>query len=345
MGGATTLVEARALGRHAVGTDISALSVFVAKAKTTLLTNQESMKVERRVAKARKLISPLLSAERQQRWMNGSYQKDLPWRIRKMIEQAIGSFDGLSSRERRFARCALLRASQSALDCRDQAPSAAEFRDALIENIQFMRLAMQELAASASKYRRAVTRTAKARASELPMLPIAALQKRQIRLVVTSPPYPGTHVLYHRWQIRGRRETAAPYWIADCKDGHGASYYTFGDRKRTEPYFEHLAQSFAGIRQVLADDAIVIQLVGFADEKTQLPKYLEVMEEAGFMRVQPRIESGSLSAWRTVPNRKWYAKHRSVVGNAREILLVHQPIAKRTRRKPASVAPTSQRLG
>ena len=29
-------------------------------------------------------------------------------------------------------------------------------------------------------------------------------------LVVTSPPYPGIHMLYHRWQVDGRKETDAP---------------------------------------------------------------------------------------------------------------------------------------
>lgn len=33
-------------------------------------------------------------------------------------------------------------------------------------------------------------------------------------LILTSPPYPGVHVLYHRWQVQGRKETPAPFWIA-----------------------------------------------------------------------------------------------------------------------------------
>ncbi len=37
MGGATTLVEARALGRRSIGTDINKLSYFLAKTKTTIL--------------------------------------------------------------------------------------------------------------------------------------------------------------------------------------------------------------------------------------------------------------------------------------------------------------------
>ena len=41
MGGATTLVEARALGRHAVGSDINSLSVFLSRVKTTPLSERD----------------------------------------------------------------------------------------------------------------------------------------------------------------------------------------------------------------------------------------------------------------------------------------------------------------
>ena len=51
------------------------------------------------------------------------------------------------------------------------------------------------------------------------------------RLVLTSPPYPGVHVLYHRWQVDGRKEAPLPFMIANKLDGAGLSYYTMGDRK------------------------------------------------------------------------------------------------------------------
>src|SRR4051794_10309193 len=41
MGGGTTLVEARALGRNAVGTDISSLAVFLSEVKTTVFRTRE----------------------------------------------------------------------------------------------------------------------------------------------------------------------------------------------------------------------------------------------------------------------------------------------------------------
>src|SRR5208337_2545074 len=41
MGGGTTLVEASALGRNTVGTDINSLAVFISKIKTTVFTEDQ----------------------------------------------------------------------------------------------------------------------------------------------------------------------------------------------------------------------------------------------------------------------------------------------------------------
>src|SRR4030043_1164627 len=42
MGGGTTLVEALALGRRAIGTDINSLAVFITKVKTTALSESDA---------------------------------------------------------------------------------------------------------------------------------------------------------------------------------------------------------------------------------------------------------------------------------------------------------------
>src|SRR5262249_11186439 len=87
------------------------------------------------------------------------------------------------------------------------------------------------------------------------------------RLVLTSPPYPGVHVLYHRWQYRGRKETSAPYWIANVLDGAGGSYYTAGSRTPTglRAYFSTIVRVFAAVRKVMDSDGVVVQLIGFSN--------------------------------------------------------------------------------
>ena len=72
---------------------------------------------------------------------------------------------------------------------------------------------------------------------------------RAPRLVVTSPPYPGVHVLYHRWQVDGRKEAPLPFMIANKLDGAGSSYYTMGDRKYPElrTYFENIRATMSSV--------------------------------------------------------------------------------------------------
>src|SRR5262249_44030865 len=143
-------------------------------------------------------------------------------------------------------------------------------------------------------------------------VPSAVLKVVPAKLVITSPPYPGVHVLYHRWQVRGGKESPAPFWIADCLDGQGCAFYTFGDRRKQthgEEYFARLRRAFTEIRKVVAKDAIVVQLVGFGKPQEHLAFYLEVMRAAGFEEYDFEREGHRPSQrafWRSVPHRKWY---------------------------------------
>jgi hypothetical protein len=163
-------------------------------------------------------------------------------------------------------------------------------------------------------------------ANTLSTLPSTLLQGRP-NLIVTSPPYPSVHVLYHRWQVQGRKETPAPFWIADCQDGQGSSFYTFGDRRHQQHeklYFSKLLSAFTEIRKVVRDDAYVVQLVGFGKPEEQLPVYLETMREAGFEE-QELNGHRTNQFWRAVPNRKWYTWLREETKQTSEVLLVHRP--------------------
>lgn len=72
------------------------------------------------------------------------------------------------------------------------------------------------------------------------------LQGHSPKLIQTSPPYPGVHVLYHRWQVDGRKEAPFPFMIANKLDGAGQSYYTMGDRKypALKTYFDNIRITF-----------------------------------------------------------------------------------------------------
>jgi DNA methylase len=334
MGGGTTLVEALISGRRAVGVDISTLAVFIAGVKTTPLSKADISAVRSWTESLDHALSLRNPPIRDDEWVESGYQRNisdrLTWPIRKTLELALAEVNLLANeRQRRFARCVLLRTAQWALDCRIEFPSAREVR-------QKFKVLVEEMLTGAKEYANAVA-VYGTKNVEVACLnrSIVGLETDKVwktmpspKLVITSPPYPGVHVLYHRWQIQGRRETPAAFWIAGSLDGHGASFYTFGDRKQ-QNLSNYYTQAKAGFRSVakIADcNTTIVQMVAFSDPSWQLPKYLTVMRDAGFREVKHQARSNAKDGrlWRSVPNRKWYATQKGAIGASNEVVLFHK---------------------
>ncbi len=333
MGGGTTIVEATALGRQAVGTDINSLAVFLSEVKTTVFPDRDIAAVR---SWAKSVVSKLniwSPAQRAHKWEKLGYQRNIngpeTWRIRKLLELALAEVKSLNTVEqRRFGRCIILRTAQWALDCRKDIPPVEDFRHQFVLNAGSM-------ARAAKQYARAVRRAGTRhhpvclqRSAIGIEADVALARHRPISLVLTSPPYPGVHVLYHRWQVKGRRETPAPFWIASSLDGNGASYYTFGDRKaqHLDSYFNDALAAFRSLSMIVENETIIVQMVAFSEPGWQLPRYVSVMEQAGFREIKfPEIankKDGRI--WRAVPNRKWYASQRGMTSSSDEVVLFHK---------------------
>lgn len=330
-GGGTTLVEAIATGRSAIGIDISSLATFVSEAKTLQLDKAGIDVVRRWMQRLPHAINIHGPAKRFVEFADAGYYRNLNgvsfWRLRKVIEQILASIVRLRhERAKILARCILLRTAQWALDSRKVTPTVDEFKDELLGKSKEMLFACGELAAQ--------TRLHNVRAISLNRS-VAGIEQEKIfsrvpkpRLVLTSPPYPGVHVLYHRWQVDGRKETPAPFWIANRLDGAGASYYTMGDRKAPglQSYFDNLKTNFCSIAQVCGRETTIVQMVAFSEPNWQLPEYLSVMNGCGFVEIfewrDTALEAGRL--WRDVPNRKWHANQRGQSPGAREVVLIHR---------------------
>lgn len=338
MGGATTLVEAGAMGRNAIGLDISTLSCFVAGAKTTLLTDSDIRAAKVWTSRTIRMLNMRRRARRPREWIELGYQRNISthdtWPIRKCLELALDRVSALDSeRQQIFVRALLLRTAQWAFDCRTRVPSAGEFRDKIA-------IFLHEMIDGAKTYRAAVDSWRKIPERTAPRTLILNRSAEGIeddrivsacgppKLVLTSPPYPGVHVMYHRWQVLGRRETPAPFWIADTVDGNGASYYTFGDRHRPglKTYFQAAFATFSSLARIADSRTLFVQMVAFADPSWQLPEYLATMEAAGLTEVAvPTLANGQDGRlWRTVPNRRWYADQRGLGGASREVVLFHR---------------------
>ena len=329
MGGGTTIVEAVVSGRNVIGSDVNELARFITEVKTTPLSQKDIAEVwdwvqdvQSTMTKAEVITQP-----------NESPVRNMPVETYSFFEAANGLVGKLGfPRRRRFARCALVRVGQWALDARSDIPDTKMLCNELVSRVERMLHGLDEFVSEAkagnvSKNKITATRQLLSYSAADTLL-AKTLQQRDIqpKLVLTSPPYPGVHVLYHRWQVLSRRETPAPYWIANIQDGHGASYYTMGSRSELgmSNYFAGISATFKNLRQIVAPDAKVIQLMSFSDAAAQLPRYLDAMAAAGFEETNDgRIESRQI---RSVPNRKWYSHRMPNNDASKEMMLVHQPV-------------------
>jgi hypothetical protein len=153
-------------------------------------------------------------------------------------------------------------------------------------------------------------------------------QRTKPKLILTSPPYPGIHVLYHRWQVDGRKETPAPFWIADQLDGAGEAYYAMGSRKAPDlgVYFQQLSAALTSIAHLCTGDTTVVQVVAFSNPTSQLPRYLEANRAAGLEEIRLKHMAGERDGrlWRSVPNRKWHADQLGATAASQEVVLFHR---------------------
>lgn len=327
VGGGTSVVEAMRLGRDAVGFDINELALFVSEVKTTPLPRADRDHL-RLWANA---ISSIINLHQTVEWDEAreaaGYFRNMEfrgaWRIRKAIQQVLDSILLLPRPAmRELARCAVLRTAQIALDGTRVPAPIGEFRRKLQSNITDMVDDLEELETELSRLGRPGKITLLKRpAQEADREKI--FSGRAPKLILTSPPYPGVHVLYHRWQIGGRRETPAPYWIANKLDGDGERYYTLGNRheKGLATYFDNLKASFEAVAKICGPETIIVQMVAFSQPEWQLEKYLSTLEDAGLREVQTDADD---RLWRDVPNRRWHALNQSKHSSSKELVLIHR---------------------
>jgi DNA modification methylase len=339
MGGGTTVIEAMIAGRRVIGVDLNSLAVFVTRVKTTPLTKKE----REEVISWNETYPPKLSYQDTSEKLDkvlceGDKIKNLTLPrakfIKKIIATGLVSLDSIERQKvKDFLRCGILKTGQWALDGRRTHTSLTEFREKLSLNIYQM---LEELGdfqhlIYKQKLGKPRRKLIEADASQIDRIPILSKENLKADLVITSPPYPGIHTLYHRWQVDGRRETPAPYWIAGCQDGQGDSYYNFGSRQQSElrSYFDTSLKTLKAIRNVIRDGGYIVQMMAFKDPVDHLQRYLGNMKTAGFSEVifgDNGVAEKNNRIWRIVPNRKWHASLRGNTTGSKEVVLVHEAI-------------------
>lgn len=336
-GGGTTLVEAVRLGRRAIGADINPIATFVSRVKSTVYTGSDLDRVQR--------WSPAcLSASRVcalptgvDPWKSAGYLRHLSssgtWRLRNTIANSLASLEQIPPGPARdLARCCIFRTAQWALDMRETLPTVSRYREALGGNIAAMIDAAREFSDEARQAAEGQEDSSQVIDQGLPALADSYPDGRSPNLVLTSPPYPGVYVLYHRWKVRGRLETAAPYWVLGIWDGNGLNHYTMDARadQTLDRYFSSLGEAYSGLRRIVTRGTWVVQMVGFKDPAVHLSRFNAVLGDSGFTEVRSEAlathSDGRL--WREVPWRRWWTRVGAAADANRqrswEAVLVHR---------------------
>lgn len=341
LGGGTTLVEARLAGRTGFGSDLNSLSTFVSTVKTRLYSNAEMETVGAWAERAADDPSGHVSwpADEQAVTYFRNFSDPALAEQRRVLLAALAALSDVpSGKAREFARCVLLRTAQWGMDMRNQVPTPDELCAAIVENATSMAEAAQVATRNYRKADREAPTDGLPRSLVLHQgLPGVAGHSALARhpapqLILTSPPYPGVYVNYHRWKLRGRLETPLPYFIAGQSDGHGLAHYTMAARSdRTQKtYFRQLEAAYTDVAKLCSKGTWLVQVVGFNDVEDQLQRYLSTMNRAGFSEVifgqLATADDGRL--WRDVPGRRWWASAGDRSGvvqhTAREVVLIHK---------------------
>jgi DNA modification methylase len=328
VGGGTTAVEALAHARSCLGVDLNPVAVFVSKFKTIRLSNQNIEELDDFFYRILRInVSSVKRLKFDPRVSNGIEPRFLD--LIGEIKRRIGRLS--TERTRVFATGVLLRECKYLCDNPYRQIDRFsilkklfdDYEEMVDENLTFHANGTQFAKDNAVKSGR--VKVLSGSINEDKILSRVMADPRPIRLVMTSPPYPGKHVLYNKWQVDGRKESYLPQWIVGSSEYDGEVKYAMGGRTRggIEDYFNNIKKAFSNVHQVIESDGIVVQAVAFSDRRTQLRLFLDAMNEAGFSEIKNLARTYDRRVWREVPNRKWHAQ--KTLNKCREVVLFHRP--------------------
>ena len=326
-GGGTTAVEALFHGRRVIASDINSLACFVTLAKSWPAPRRSlrgyAAWVEDAIGDLRSSAFgsiPLVTR-------NGDrYAPRTHAALLHLGAKAGGLPDKAA---RRLALLTTVRAGQLCFDCRSKPPTVKILQEIFADTSRRLleQMSVYSEACRSHTYDGGLRRALRVVQTDAEALSscIRLKPSNPVSLILTSPPYPGVHVLYHRWQVYGRKETSLPYHLLGLQDGSFESFYTLAARSSEDAhYFTRLTSIFSNLLPLMTSATIVAQVVGFADPAIQLPRFREAMTMAGFEEiVNPYSSDRQIE--RAIPHRKWYAAVTSKKTVSSEFLLLHRP--------------------
>jgi len=325
-GGGTTAIEALALGRRIICSDISPFACFVTRAKATPLS---SGSIEAFSHWYRKEIDILKKYKpNKPKPLEISGKKYSPLTHSTILKLMNDTENIQDSAARCLAQLVVLNVAKRSLDGRSRT-----IPHYLINGI-FQRIsndAIGNMRAYSSMVRlnganhisrssfRVTQCDAKYLANNLSKL------RNRIKLVVTSPPYPGVHVLYNRWQVHGRKETDLPFRLLSFDSRYVASFYTLGTRANLNMknnYLRTMERVLKSIHKLLVPGGVLAQVIAFPRNDGHISEYEDLMKQVGFRL----IKSNMSAVRRHVPNRKWYTQLVKHSRQPIEHIFIHKKI-------------------
>ena len=330
MGGGTTIVEAIRADRKVIGVDLNPIAFFVTQVKISKLSKDNRNFIEDWAQKMSEEIN--YRHEKNHKFIEKAFSlmnykglgKIEISNLKKIIKGASYYLYKVkkikNKRINNFLRLLLLRSMHSTLH--DTRPISDfhifknKIRSNSLDMLEGMKSFDEYLLKSKSNFKifnKCASKIHK----------IKYLKKSQIKLILTSPPYPNINVPYARWQIHGRRNTTLPYLILGYKIPENKSIFNFAHpgNKSMNIYFKTLKKIFSSIRKISNKKTILLQLVAFSNSDGVFERYLKTMEECGFKEI--KIKSSG-RVWRNVPNRSWQAKLKGDISASHEVMLMHK---------------------
>ena len=329
MGGGTTVVEALIAKRKVIGIDLNPIASFVSKVKTTKLSKKQLIEIEKWAETMTNKIHYKLKADIfTKKALKLINFKALGRReilnLKRIIKSASFYLKNLkkikNKKKKDFLKLLLLRCLHSTLHDKRPIADFHVFRRKIRSNSLDMSQGMQDYPINSKLKFRLYNKSASSCDK------IKELKTKKVKLILTSPPYPGINIPYARWQIHGRRNTTLPYLVLGFKIPENKSIFNFQNprNQNLNIYFDTMKRIFTSLRKISSKKTILLQLVAFNNEKGVFKKYLKTMNECGFKEIKLK-QNGHI--WRKVPSRSWQARYvKGDIPTANEVLLAHKII-------------------
>lgn len=334
VGSGTTTIEALRHGRNSIGIDISPISTFLVKAQMNNCRSRDLSLFyawfRRRLYRCAENINKY-SLPSSMPVRNLDLQRS--WRHLRLIASLLDFPTDVTPLRERVLRQVVLKSSQWAFDVKSELPTFGQFVDhlneAAIHIVDVCETFSDQLDDEWGREWRYLRSTVYNGNSVDVIAKKLSESIGKVDAVITSPPYPGVHVLYGRWQVYGRRETDLPYWILGKSPTLSEGNYTMHSRREPDSatYFRSLSEIMHATRKLMRRDSLMIQMVGFNKPRKQLDTYLKCVASAGFRELRSSrlatCKDGRL--WRTVPSRRWYTTaNGGQLGTSNEVVLLFQ---------------------